>query len=90
MPTTYGEAWPNRVVKHLFDKAKEISELDEGESVEQQALVAAFEREDAPVSVEALREWGLTLTDEVYAPFVALLREDAVGNEQSGTPENLD
>ena len=49
------KSWPSRVQRRLFEKAKEISDLDEGPT-ERELLVEALQLSGAPCDVESLRD----------------------------------
>lgn len=70
-------SWPAHVQRALFNRIKEISQLDE--PLFSGLLASALEREDSPVSLEDFRAWVDALPNE-YKP----LREAVkVTSEQS-------
>lgn len=84
------EKFPGRMVKRLHDKAKEISDIEEEDATRTQTL-EAFQRDDSPITLEALREWVQTLPDE-FKPVRELLKptaEEKAKNEQSSTTDGL-
>lgn len=68
-PVTEGavKKWPARVQKALFDRIKEISDLDE-QSPEKQTLEEALQHVSSPISLNDFRKWvaGLPDADDKY------------------------
>lgn len=54
--------WPSRIVQKLYDKAKQISHLDEADP-NRQRLLKALEDKSAPVSKQSLLDWAEGLED---------------------------
>jgi hypothetical protein len=74
-PVTLIQSWPARVQQALYEKAKELSDMDE-ESPVRKALELALSREDAPISFEHLSAWakGLEDSDELR-PLIRLFAD---------------
>jgi hypothetical protein len=77
--------WPSKVVKRLFNDAKEMGELDEKDSKERTALIAALSRPETPITVEDFREYVRNLAEnedatpeerKKYAPLYTLVKLD--------------
>lgn len=62
VPEAVVKKWPARVQKALFDRIKEISDLDE-QSPEKQTLEEALQHASSPVSLEDFRKWVASLPD---------------------------
>lgn len=76
VPTHTIRSWPSRITTWLFEKAKEISDLNEkapAESPEKKALLAALSREDSPVTLEDIRAFARKLADQDEKAFGALI-----------------
>lgn len=87
--------WPSRIQAKLFNKAKEISDLDQQEETPlRKALVTALQQDDAPVSLRELQEWSATLPEEEeLKPFVDLVKptpEEAAKNGQEISTDGSD
>jgi hypothetical protein len=68
------KAWPARVQKALFNKIREISDMDESkDSPERRVMLAALAREDFPLPVEQLRQWAADRAEEDPETFQALV-----------------
>jgi hypothetical protein len=63
------QSWPARVQKQLYEKAKELSNMDDVDTM-REAVEKAFARDDAPITHEAMSAWVATLTDKEYRPLV--------------------
>lgn len=78
-----------KIVKPLFECAKEISDLDEKETKERKAVLPAFSRPDAPVELDALRAWLKLATEEDsnVKPLYDIFKEaeEKVKNSSSAT-----
>lgn len=85
------EGWPGRVQKALFEKAKDISDLGESDSVTV-LLAKALASEGSPIKLEAFREWVSGLADEYKALKEALKPspEESAKNEQRGTEDGVE
>lgn len=84
------EGWPSKVVRRLFDKCKEMSELDDKvESPVEQAVRVAFWKPEVPVTRSAYVEWLKSLEDDSVQPLIDLLTEkgDEAKNERSSTTD---
>ncbi len=77
------DKWPSRVVKKLFEKAKEISELDESPSDLGETIKLALSREDSPVDYSTFSAWVQTLDKKEFELLVKLFPQDTAKNEQS-------
>ena len=83
--------WPNRIVKKLFDKAKEISELGE-EAPERKQLEEALDSPGAPCSFKDLRKFVSGLPQESYGVIQTWMGpevEETIKNERSSTGDGL-
>lgn len=81
--------WPSRMVRKLFDAAKDISGLNET-SPERKALELALSRSDSPVRLTQLRDFVLRLEGPVFEPlkkFLEPTEEEQAGNEQSDSTD---
>lgn len=82
--------WPAKMVKKLFQKAVEISDLHE-DVPGRKALRAALKREDTPVPLEVFAPWARRLAEEDPEQFkvLALLvkpdPEELAGNVPAST-----
>lgn len=65
------EAWPARVQKQLYEKAKELSAIGEDSPI-RVAIEAALKREDSPVSYETLSYWAAGLEGDEFRPLARL------------------
>lgn len=81
------EKWPERVVKKLFNKAKEISHLLEEVNPLKGALEVALTHKDSPVSFEDFKSFVDSLDDKRVKSLKDLLEkdEDAVKNSPQST-----
>lgn len=92
VPLATIRGWTGRLVGKLFEAVKELGELNDKESPERKALLAALAREDAPTNLHTIREWveGLVGEDsDTYTPLKALLAptaEETAKNGQVATP----
>jgi hypothetical protein len=85
------ESWPARIVKVLFEKAKEISGLTE-EAEERSLLGKALALNSSPIELDDLRQFVVGLGDE-YKPLIKWLaptEEEKVKNSQSSTTDGSD
>ena len=81
--------WPNKMVEDLYDKAKEISGLQD-ESDLGKNLRRALNRPDSPVSLQNVRDWCDTLPEEDFEDVIKLFElseEEKAKNEQSSTTD---
>ena len=79
--------WPDRIVSSLFEKAKEISGLEDDTDIGQD-LRKAFKRPDAPISFTELQNWSEKLDDDTYEAVKDLFKpneEEKAKNEQGST-----
>ena len=77
------QTWPARVQKQLYDKAKELSDMNDASPL-QKALAKAVAREDSPVSLEQLSTWIESLSDDKeLQPLVRLVQDAAKGRDDS-------
>lgn len=75
--TTIIKAWPYEIQKKLYDKARAISHLHETSKERKQFAEALEESDNAPCTLEQLREWGKGLDDGQYKALkLWLLTED--------------
>lgn len=58
VPLNVIKCWPARIVKAMFEKAKDISDLGEKENPLEVALDKMLRSEDSPVSAEAVLAWA--------------------------------
>jgi hypothetical protein len=83
------EGWPSKVVKKLYNKAKEISDLDEEEkeSPTKTALKACLSHEDSPITFQQLRDHVLKIEQNGSAlkPLFEEGDEELVKNSPSST-----
>lgn len=89
VPQARIEQWPSRVQKALFNKAKEISDLDEGISAEREQFVKALSVDESPISLQDFREWINKLNPNLYGDlqrWAAPTPEELAKNEQNGSP----
>lgn len=88
------EGWQERIIKKLFDKAKEISDIEE-ESADDNLVVLkqTFGREDAPFPYEEIKRFVDSQTDDYYKPLqkamAAADKEDSAKNLPKSSTDNL-
>lgn len=85
VPQSVLDTWPGKIISGLAKKAKEISELQDVAPDRKQTLLA-FQRLDAPCTLEQVREWMDSLPEEEFADakkFFKLTPEEAAKNAQS-------
>lgn len=70
--------WPDRIQKGLIKQLKEISDIKEQVSTEQEMLLKALKRDDSPVSLDAFRTWvnNLVKEDEDFEVLVNMIKPD--------------
>lgn len=81
--------WPNRIQKALYDKVKEISQLDEPSPLKGQ-LESALSLDNSPCSFERLQDFVEKLPDDQYKAlkkFVEIDSEQSAKNAQKGTQD---
>ncbi len=85
-------SWPSRVVKDLFETAKEISGLEEAVT-ERELLGRVLSLPDSPLVMDQLRGWVDSQGQEEYAPLLKWLKpmaEEKAKNLQSGATGGSD
>ena len=82
------EGWPDRVQRKLYRKAKEISEVLERD-VTASYLRKALALEAAPISIDDLKAWVDSLSDDFNYLKRALKEEDEVVEEEEEEAKNL-
>ncbi len=90
VPISTVRGWPSRVVKDLFERAKEISGLEEAVT-ERELLGSVLALPDSPLAMDQLRDWVGSQDQELhgrkYAPLQKWLEptsEEKAKNLQSG------
>jgi len=78
-------SWPNRITKQLYNTAKEISNLDEGDDPRREQLEKALGLPGAPCTFEALAEFVEELDDDDFDELRRLF--DTVGEKSKNSPE---
>ena len=83
--------WPSRIQKWMFDKVKEMSDLEDLTGSDA-VLVKALQRPDSPVHIDTFRDWTKSLPEEFdeVRELVKLTTEELAKNEQDGTTDGLD
>jgi len=80
------EGWPSMVLKKLYEKAKEISDVGEDSPI-RKALETALNRDDSPISYETFSDWARDLKGKEYSSLSRLfsLKEESVKNSQESS-----
>ena len=73
---TLVQAWPARVQKALYDKAKELSDFADDMPL-REALENALKLDDSPVPYDEFSKWAISLPEDDYRPLVRLFRKKA-------------
>lgn len=75
------QTWPARVQKLLYEKAKELSDMNE-ESPIMNSLEKALSLEGSPISLEELSDFICSQTDKEFENLVRLFKPKANKDEQ--------
>ena len=67
VPVETIRSWPSRIVTKLYNKAREISSLEEGPT-ERELLLEALKADKSPCTIQKLREHIKQLDVEKFAP----------------------
>ena len=89
VPLNELNGWPERIIKPMHDWVKEVSDLDEDDTVAR-ALQKALRRPDSPVRFGAFQEWAKSLEDTEFDPLKGLLEplsEDKAKNGQEASTD---
>lgn len=82
------EGWPYKVQKELFEKAKEISGIEDEDPLRNR-LVEVLKRDDAPITFEVLQKWVMSLEagedTKALHDFFKPTTEEEAKNVQSDT-----